>query len=66
MCSDRCENPTPSLWLGRPLVFSFDPRRHGLCGSQKQTSIFGRQRKATMIGKFLSPVPGQGLIQLLW
>src|SRR5467141_4005017 len=27
---------------------------------------FGRQRKATMIRKFLSPVPGQGLIQLLW
>ena len=27
---------------------------------------FGRQRKATMIGKFLAPVPGQGLIQLLW
>jgi uncharacterized caspase-like protein len=26
---------------------------------------FGRQRKPTMIGKFLSPVPGQGLIQLL-
>src|SRR5216684_7106432 len=26
----------------------------------------GRQRKATMIRKFLSPVPGQGLIQLLW
>src|ERR1700675_860935 len=25
---------------------------------------FGRQRKATMIRKFLSPVPGQGLIQL--
>src|SRR6476646_11570925 len=27
---------------------------------------FGRQRKATMIRKFLSPVPGQGLIQFLW
>ena len=27
---------------------------------------FGRQRKATMIRKFLSPVPGQGLVQLLW
>src|SRR5260370_36627810 len=27
---------------------------------------FGRQRKATMIRKFLSPIPGQGLIQLLW
>src|SRR5258705_3983178 len=27
---------------------------------------FGRQRKATMIRKFLAPVPGQGLIQLLW
>src|ERR1700730_1880560 len=27
---------------------------------------FGRQRQATMIRKFLSPVPGQGLIQLLW
>src|SRR5882672_6129997 len=27
---------------------------------------FGRQRKPTMIRKFLSPVPGQGLIQLLW
>src|SRR3984893_16683626 len=27
---------------------------------------FGRQRKAAMIRKFLSPVPGQGLIQLLW
>src|SRR5712692_1391239 len=26
----------------------------------------GRQRKAAMIGKFLAPVPGQGLIQLLW
>ena len=26
---------------------------------------FGRQRKATMIRKFLSPVPG-GLVQLLW
>src|SRR5437868_1715394 len=26
----------------------------------------GRQRKAAMIRKFLSPVPGQGLIQLLW
>src|SRR5712691_6328844 len=26
---------------------------------------FGRQRKATMIGKFLAPVPGQGLIELL-
>src|SRR5438105_10510570 len=26
----------------------------------------GRQCKATMIRKFLSPVPGQGLIQLLW
>src|SRR5450759_4972212 len=25
-----------------------------------------RQRKATMIRKFLSSVPGQGLIQLLW
>jgi hypothetical protein len=25
---------------------------------------FCRQRKATMIRKFLSPVPGQGLIQL--
>src|SRR2546430_11825768 len=27
---------------------------------------FGRQRKATMIRKFLAPVPGQRLIQLLW
>src|SRR5712671_4279374 len=27
---------------------------------------FGRQRKATMIRKFVSPVPGQGLIQRLW
>src|SRR5258708_35069820 len=27
---------------------------------------FGRQRKATMVRKFLSPVPGQGLIQLPW
>src|SRR6476620_5272198 len=27
---------------------------------------FGRQRKATMIRQFLSPVPGQGLVQLLW
>ena len=27
---------------------------------------FGRQRKATMIRKFLAPVPGQGLIQLFW
>src|ERR1700730_6729936 len=27
---------------------------------------FGRQRKATMIRKFFSPVPGQRLIQLLW
>src|SRR6266576_852305 len=27
---------------------------------------FGCQRKATMIREFLSPVPGQGLIQLLW
>src|SRR6202521_2100121 len=27
---------------------------------------FGRQRKATMICKFFSPVPGQRLIQLLW
>src|SRR5258707_6713003 len=27
---------------------------------------FGRQRKAAMIRKFLSPVPGQGCIQLLW
>src|SRR5437868_45390 len=26
----------------------------------------GRQRKAAMIRKFLSPVPGQRLIQLLW
>src|SRR6478609_11684160 len=26
----------------------------------------GRQRKATMIRKLLSPVPGQGLIQFLW
>src|SRR6266481_148960 len=27
---------------------------------------FGRQRKPTMICKFLSPIPGQRLIQLLW
>src|SRR5882724_1010587 len=27
---------------------------------------FGRQRKATMIRKFLSPIPGRRLIQLLW
>src|SRR5258707_677911 len=27
---------------------------------------FGRQRKATVIRKFLAPIPGQGLIQLLW
>src|ERR1700676_3510110 len=27
---------------------------------------FGRQRKATMIRQFLAPIPGQGLIQLLW
>src|SRR5712672_1965630 len=27
---------------------------------------FGRQRKATMIRKFLSPIPGQGLVQFLW
>src|SRR5882757_8502745 len=27
---------------------------------------FGRQRKATMIRKFLSSVPGQGFIQLRW
>src|SRR5271170_6721645 len=26
----------------------------------------GRQRKATMIRKFLSSVPGQGFIQLFW
>src|SRR5580692_11844889 len=26
----------------------------------------GRQRKSTMGRQFLSPVPGQGLIQLLW
>src|SRR5439155_19259599 len=27
---------------------------------------FGRQRKATMVRKFLSPVPGQGSVQVLW
>jgi hypothetical protein len=27
---------------------------------------FGRQRKATMIRKFLSPIPGQGLIPNTW
>src|SRR6266550_5854317 len=27
---------------------------------------FGCQGKATMIRKFLSPIPGQGLVQLLW
>jgi hypothetical protein len=27
---------------------------------------FGRQRKAAMIRKFLSPVPGQGLIQKIF
>ena len=27
---------------------------------------FSRQRKATMIREFLSPVPDQGLIQLFW
>ena len=26
----------------------------------------GRQRKSTMSRQFLAPVPGQGLIQLLW
>src|SRR5438046_4355149 len=26
----------------------------------------GGQRKATMIRKFLSPIPGQGLVQLFW
>jgi hypothetical protein len=37
MCSRSV--PVGKYCLGRPLVFSFDPRRHGLCGSQKQTSI---------------------------
>ena len=27
---------------------------------------FGRQRKATMIRKFLPPVPSQGFVQLFW
>ena len=26
----------------------------------------GRERKSSMIRKFLTPVPGQGLIQLIW
>jgi hypothetical protein len=32
--------------LGMPSVFSFDPRCHGFCGSQKICVDFGRQRKA--------------------
>ena len=32
--------PWESTVVSRPLVFSFDPRRHGLCRSQKYTSMF--------------------------
>src|SRR5260370_35755007 len=64
-CTDKSV-PFGKYCLSRPLVFSFDPRCHGLCGSQKYTSILVANRKATMIRKFLAPVPGQGLIQFLW
>src|SRR6516165_3999085 len=34
--------------LSRPLVFSFDPRCHGPCGSQKYTSILVAKRKSAL------------------
>src|SRR3979409_1497406 len=37
-CTDRSV-PFGKYCLSRPLVFSLDPRCHGLCGSQKYTSI---------------------------
>src|ERR1700676_72711 len=37
-CTDKSV-PFGKYCLSRPLVFSFDPRCHGLCGSQKYTSI---------------------------
>src|SRR5216684_7597561 len=36
-CTDKSV-PLGKYCLSRPLVFSFDPRCHGLCGSQKYTS----------------------------
>ena len=35
-CSDRSV-PFGKYWRSKPLVFSFEPRCHGLCGSQKYT-----------------------------
>jgi hypothetical protein len=37
-CTDKSV-PFGKYCRSRPLVFSFDPRCHGLCGSQKYTSI---------------------------
>jgi hypothetical protein len=42
-------------------VFSFDPRCHGLCGSQKYTSIL----VANVKRQLLSPIPGRRLVRLL-
>src|SRR4030095_2587559 len=38
-CTDRSV-PLGRYWRSRPLVFSFDPRCQGLCGSQKYTWTF--------------------------
>src|SRR5712672_3861848 len=57
--------PFGKYCLSRPLVFSLEPRCHGLLWIAKIYVDVGRQRKAAMIRKFLAPVPGQGLIQLL-
>lgn len=37
-CTDKSV-PFGKYCLSRPLVFWFDPRCYGLCGSQKYTSI---------------------------
>src|SRR5216684_5601695 len=49
-CTDKSV-PLGKYCLSRPLVFSFDPRCHGLWIAKIDVD-FGRQRKATMIRKF--------------
>jgi Protein of unknown function (DUF1236) len=42
--------PFGKYCLSRPLLFSFEPRCHGLCGSQKYTRLGNEQAQQVQTG----------------
>src|SRR5258706_7957995 len=54
-CTDKSV-PFGKYCLSRPLVFSFDPRCHGLCGSQKYTYSTATAPRSLNVDICVSPL----------